>query len=137
MTDVRTQDAPAPTGEQRPNPRGDFIWYELMTPDPDGAKAFYDAVVGWTIEAEPQFPNGYRMISRSDGNAPAASCRSPTRCSSMAPGRSGSATSGRRCRSQRRSDRAGRRQDADAGVRHSRTSAASRWSPTRMARPST
>ena len=34
----------------RPNPTGDFIWYELMTPDPVGAKAFYDAVVGWDIE---------------------------------------------------------------------------------------
>lgn len=26
-----------------------FIWYELMTPDVDGAKAFYSAVVGWTL----------------------------------------------------------------------------------------
>ena len=29
---------------------GAFIWYELMTTDPDGAKAFYDAVVGWDIQ---------------------------------------------------------------------------------------
>lgn len=46
---------------------GSFIWYELVTPDPDGAKAFYDAVVGWTVAGEAQFPNGYRMIGRSDG----------------------------------------------------------------------
>ena len=26
---------------------GRFVWYELMTPDPEGAKAFYEAVVGW------------------------------------------------------------------------------------------
>jgi len=65
MTDVRTEGAPATA---RPNPQGDFIWYELMTPDPDGAKAFYDAVVGWEISGEgPAEYNGYRMIGRSDG----------------------------------------------------------------------
>jgi predicted enzyme related to lactoylglutathione lyase len=66
MTDVRT--APTPTlNEERPTAQGDFIWYELMTPDPEGSKAFYDAVVGWNIgEAAPEF-NGYRMIGRSDG----------------------------------------------------------------------
>ena len=32
------------------NSHGSFIWYELLTPDPEGAKAFYGAVVpGWTI----------------------------------------------------------------------------------------
>jgi predicted enzyme related to lactoylglutathione lyase len=65
MTDVR--DAPASANENQPAPTGGFIWYELMTPDPEGSKAFYDAVVGWTIgEATPEF-NGYRMIGRSDG----------------------------------------------------------------------
>jgi uncharacterized protein YbaA (DUF1428 family) len=57
--------------EERPQEQGDFIWYELMTPDPDGAKAFYDAVVGWNIEAQSNFPNGYRMIGRSDASSPA------------------------------------------------------------------
>jgi uncharacterized protein len=67
MTDVREATAPATANENRPNPQGDFIWYELITPDPEGSKTFYDAVVGWTIgEAAPQF-NGYRMIGRSDG----------------------------------------------------------------------
>src|SRR5689334_16222794 len=66
MTDVRTKPDQTLTKE-RPEPRGDFIWYELMTPDPEGAKAFYDAVVGWNIEAKSQFPNGYRMIGRTDG----------------------------------------------------------------------
>ena len=55
---------------------GNFIWYELITPDPDGAKAFYDAVVGWDIDDDSRTcPNGYRMIGRSDGKKPAASCR--------------------------------------------------------------
>lgn len=50
--------------------RGAFIWYELMTDDPAGARDFYRAVVGWEIEVEGQaMPSGstYRMISRSDG----------------------------------------------------------------------
>lgn len=48
-----------------------FIWYELMTTDPEAAGAFYGAVVGWTIgEAAPPEqagPTDYRMIIRSDG----------------------------------------------------------------------
>lgn len=52
---------------------GAFIWYELMTPDALAAKAFYDAVVGWTIAPDGMpLPHGgnYRMIGRSDdGNA--------------------------------------------------------------------
>ncbi len=52
------------------NNEGSFIWYELVSPDPDASKAFYDAVVGWTIDAETSVPGGgvdYRMITRSDG----------------------------------------------------------------------
>jgi hypothetical protein len=65
MTDVR--DAPASSTDAATPATGGFIWYELMTRDPEGSKAFYDAVVGWTIgEAAPEF-NGYRMIGRSDG----------------------------------------------------------------------
>jgi uncharacterized protein len=69
MIDVRDEAATAAPVESRGNPRGDFIWYELMTPDPEGSKAFYDAVVGWHIETQSQFPNGYRMIGRSDGGS--------------------------------------------------------------------
>lgn len=50
-----------------PNAPGTPIWYELMTPDPDGAKAFYDGVVGWTIGPPVPGPVDYRMISASDG----------------------------------------------------------------------
>jgi len=67
MTDVRDAPARAASNDTGPNPAGSFIWYELLTPDPAGAKAFYDAVVGWNVAAESQFPNGYRMIGRSDG----------------------------------------------------------------------
>ena len=67
MTDVRDEAVATAPAMERASDAGSFIWYELMTPDPDGAKAFYDAVVGWNIEAQSQFPNGYRMIGRSDG----------------------------------------------------------------------
>ena len=54
-----------------PDRAGDFIWYELITTDPDGARAFYQSVVaGWAIEESSQaMPGGgaYRMIRRSDG----------------------------------------------------------------------
>jgi len=66
MTDVRDTTAPAQSFDSSAKPRG-YIWYELMTTDADGAKAFYDAVVGWNIgEPSPEF-QGYRMIGRSDG----------------------------------------------------------------------
>jgi hypothetical protein len=65
MTDVR--EASAPTAKADAGPKGDFIWYELLTPDAEGSKAFYDSVAGWNIgEPAPEF-QGYRMIGRSDG----------------------------------------------------------------------
>ena len=48
--------------------QGSFIWYELMTTDPLGAKAFYDAVVGWDIDSASVSPDmDYRMLKRADG----------------------------------------------------------------------
>jgi hypothetical protein len=68
MTDVRERSAAATASDSRPNPHGAFIWYELLTPDPEGAKAFYDAVVGWDIDRKAMpGPVEYRMIKRSDG----------------------------------------------------------------------
>ena len=70
MTDVRDEAAPAAPQETRGNAAGDFIWYELMTPDPAASKQFYDAVVGWNIDEHSAMPGGdteYRMINRSDG----------------------------------------------------------------------
>jgi uncharacterized protein len=53
------------------NPAGSFIWYELMTTDPDAAAAFYGSVVGWKVAAhsDPGAGGGvdYRMIVRDDG----------------------------------------------------------------------
>jgi hypothetical protein len=67
MTDVRDEAVATAAAESRDSDRGSFIWYELITPDPVGAKAFYDAVVGWTIEVEPSGEMDYRMITRTDG----------------------------------------------------------------------
>ncbi|MEO5586103.1 MAG: VOC family protein [Novosphingobium sp.] len=48
-----------------------FVWYELLTTDPEGAAAFYGDVVGWTVssDADPASGGGvdYRMIVRDDG----------------------------------------------------------------------
>jgi len=50
------------------NPPGSFIWYELLTPDLDGARRFYEAVVGLKIQAEPTpGPLDYRMIGTPGG----------------------------------------------------------------------
>jgi hypothetical protein len=49
------------------NPHGTPIWYELLTDDPDASKAFYDAVIGWRVEAQPAGPMDYRMIDTGDG----------------------------------------------------------------------
>jgi uncharacterized protein len=68
MTDVR--DAPTSTGQQSAeSPRGQLIWYELMTPDAEASKAFYDSVVGWQIGEPVAEFQGYRMINRSDDRA--------------------------------------------------------------------
>jgi predicted enzyme related to lactoylglutathione lyase len=65
VTEAPTQSSA--TAEPSGNPPGDYIWYELITPDPVASKAFYDAVVGWDIEPEPSGDMDYRMIRRSDG----------------------------------------------------------------------
>ena len=66
MTDVRTDAASPTAAKSRSDSHGSHIWYELMTPDPEGAKRFYDSVVGWDI-GPPHDDIGYRMIARGDG----------------------------------------------------------------------
>jgi uncharacterized protein len=49
------------------NKQGEYIWYELMTPDIEGARAFYEAVVGWKIGDKSDMPGmDYRMIIAPD-----------------------------------------------------------------------
>jgi predicted enzyme related to lactoylglutathione lyase len=40
-----------------------FIWYELLTSDPDAAAAFYGAVLGWTATDSVQAGMDYRILS--------------------------------------------------------------------------
>jgi predicted enzyme related to lactoylglutathione lyase len=51
------------------NAAGAPVWYELITPDPDGAKNFYDAVMGWDIQPPPSDALDYRMIGAGGGYA--------------------------------------------------------------------
>lgn len=51
------------------NPHGTPIWYELLSPDPDASKAFYDDVIGWTVGPKPEGDIDYRMIEASPGEA--------------------------------------------------------------------
>lgn len=50
------------------NPNGTPIWYELGAADPDSAKAFYEAVAPWTVEARPAGEMDYRMITVTGGD---------------------------------------------------------------------
>lgn len=61
---------------------GEPIWIELLTPDPDSAKAFYGGLFGWTARDTGEEYGGYVIFERdgreiagcmkSDGNAPSA-----------------------------------------------------------------
>ena len=52
------------------NRHGSFIWYELLTGDPDAAAAFYGDVVGWTAASAGQPGVDYRIFSA--GGTPVA-----------------------------------------------------------------
>ncbi len=69
MSEVK--DAPvraAANEDQQESGHGSHIWYELMSPDPDGSSAFYGSVVpGWSIGDRAPGDQDYRMIGRSDG----------------------------------------------------------------------
>lgn len=47
---------------------GNIIWYELMSADPLGSKAFYERLLPWQIEVEPSGASDYRMITAPAGN---------------------------------------------------------------------
>lgn len=47
-----------------PNKHGDWIWYELMTPDMDASAHFYGAVIGWHVGDQPD----YREIETPQGH---------------------------------------------------------------------
>ena len=68
MSEVTDAPARHETANAKRPLQGSHIWYELMTTDPDSARAFYGAVVpGWSIGERIPGEQDYRMISRSDG----------------------------------------------------------------------
>ena len=70
MSDVRTEATTASDADGRRNPHGSHIWYELLTTDAEGAKAFYEAVVpGWRFGPPSPEHKGYREINAPDGHA--------------------------------------------------------------------
>ena len=48
------------------NSHGSFIWYELLTSDPDAAAAFYGDVIGWTSKSAEQPGVDYRFFYAGD-----------------------------------------------------------------------
>ncbi|MEZ5490277.1 MAG: VOC family protein [Gammaproteobacteria bacterium] len=48
------------------NKHGDFIWYELMTSDPDAAQEFYGPLLGWNFSDSGQKDRDYRIVSMND-----------------------------------------------------------------------
>ncbi|NKJ43506.1 VOC family protein [Novosphingobium sp. SG720] len=52
-------------------PQGLFVWYEVMTDAPEAVQAFYQGVIGWTIDDpapdHETAPIDYRHIRRADG----------------------------------------------------------------------
>jgi uncharacterized protein len=47
--------------------QGSWVWYELMTTDPGGAKAFYEQVVGWQITTGHSDTDDYGFLTAPDG----------------------------------------------------------------------
>jgi predicted enzyme related to lactoylglutathione lyase len=52
--------------------RGRFLWYDLMTTDPQGAHAFYAKVAGWGLQRFGDTEPPYMMFAR--GGAPLGGC---------------------------------------------------------------
>lgn len=66
-----------------PNQHGDFVWYELITSDPDAASAFYGPMLGWSV-ADSGMPDfDYRIAST--GEAPIAGIMRPLEGASLPP----------------------------------------------------
>jgi uncharacterized protein len=64
MSDVRHAPTESTTSQKtRTSFHGSYIWYELITPDPDDAKRFYGAVVGWSVETG---KDGYGHLKAGD-----------------------------------------------------------------------
>jgi predicted enzyme related to lactoylglutathione lyase len=50
------------------NPHGSPIWYELLSPDAEASKTFYETVIGWTVHDADPGGMDYRMIDAGEGD---------------------------------------------------------------------
>lgn len=50
------------------NHPGDFIWYELITPDADAAQTFYGQLLGWTIRGSDTPGMDYRLAATAESD---------------------------------------------------------------------
>ena len=58
--------------------QGSFLWYELLTSDPDAAQRFYADVVGWSIAPYPgNVGTNYRVLTAPDGGGVGGIAKSP------------------------------------------------------------
>ena len=73
---------------------GSWIWYELMSPDPAGSKAFYEAVVGWSISTGHGDDTNYGFIANPDGHMTGGLMRLTAEMQAHGAGRAGWVTSG-------------------------------------------
>jgi predicted enzyme related to lactoylglutathione lyase len=47
---------------------GAVTWFEIGTPDPDGAQRFYGGLFGWTAEGDASTTMDYRQVTTGDGH---------------------------------------------------------------------
>jgi predicted enzyme related to lactoylglutathione lyase len=55
-------DVPGPQGEEGAHYPGKLVWFELVTDQPDAARAFYQSVFGWRFTPVPGAPASYSVI---------------------------------------------------------------------------
>lgn len=63
---------------------GTFVWNELLTRDVDGAKAFYESIVGWTFRPAP-LPGGTYWIAEGAGRPVAGIMEMPPEMPASVP----------------------------------------------------
>ncbi len=68
QTNTGSAATPVYNGQQTEPWHGTFIWYELLTTDPDSAASFYGQVVGWKVtDSEHRDMNGARYLTLAAG----------------------------------------------------------------------
>jgi hypothetical protein len=64
MAKAQLAEKPAPAKEAQRGAHGTFYWNELLTRDPERAKKFYAATIGWSFEAMPAVTGGTYWLAK-------------------------------------------------------------------------